>query len=718
MSKKWLTLTVVLVAFAFILAACQTADPEIVEVTRVVTETITEVVEVEGEPQVVEVEVTRIVIEEVEAEPGEEVAEAGAPAAAYRVGIFEDPVSLNRWNSFGPGNSVWTSYVLSGQEATLFNLSDQRFDFVPELAVDLPEEPVQEGDLWTITVPMVENAVWSDGQPITAHDVAFTQNVCLDLKLTQGWVDQCQGTFQSAPAEALDDYTVKFTFNTRPGLGVWQAGVALAPILPEHFWGDAVAESRAFIEGLEEPAAPEDVEDCTAEELSDADAATCEPYLAEKEAFDEAFTNARVTLYEADPTGVPTAGGYSTDTWEPGAFVQRTSNDATYLAGAQIIQYDDGTWILNTADGRNVQLYGDATGEETLNFVKGPYQDNVIFTLYGDQSAAYLAMANGEVDYVLNPLSIARGLREQAQSSSDVTTYVNDDYGMFYLAFNMRFPPFNDLAFRQAVEAVIDKEFVAENVLQGSVFPMYSAMPPGNGAWFQEVPTPYIGMSRSDRLNAAIGFLEDAGYTWDQKPEWDQEDDTAENLINGEGLRGPDGALIEPFEILGPGPAYDPQRASFNQWITEWMREIGIPVESQLTGFNTILNPVFVDGDFDMYILGWSLGNVAFPDYFCGFWHSRNDTVETGGNNSTGYASDEYDALCEAFESTSNLDDAKQSAFDMQLLLAQDLPYVNLFYRQAIDLIRTNVELPYTNVLGGIADQDAFQVDSRVSLTK
>ncbi len=717
MSKKWLTLTVVLLAFAFILAACQTADPEIVEVTRVVTETITEVVEVEGEPQVVEVEVTRIVIEEVEAEPAEEVAEAGAPAAAYRIGIFEDPVSLNYWNYLGPGSSVWTQYVLGGQAGTLYTLSDQRFDFVPELAVDLPEDAVQEGDFWTITVPMVDNAVWNDGQPITAHDVVFTQLACLDLKLTQNWIDSCKPE-KLVNAEALDDYTVKFTFNSQPGLGDWQAGVALAPILPEHFWGDAVAEARAFIEGIEEPAAPEDVEDCTAEELSDADAATCEPYLAEKEAFDEAFENARVTLYEADPTGAPTAGGYTTDTWEPGAFVQRTSNDEYYLGGAQIIQYDDGTWILNTADGRNVQLYGDATGEEVLNFVKGPYVDNVVFTLYGDQSAAYLAMADGDVDFVMNPLSIARGLREQAQSSPDVTTIVNDDYGMFYLAFNMRFPPFNDLAFRQAVEAVIDKEFVAENVLQGSVFPMYSAMPPGNAAWYSDVPTPYIGMSRSDRLNAAIGFLEDAGYTWDQKPEWDQEDETAENLVNGEGLRGPDGALIEPFEILGPGPAYDPQRASFNQWITEWMREIGIPVESQLTGFNTILNPVFVDGDFDMYILGWSLGNVAFPDYFCSFWHSRNDVVTAGGNNSTGYASDEFDALCEAFESTSNLEDAKASAVEMQQLLAKDLPYVNLFYRQAIDLIRTNVDLPYTNTLGGLPDVFGFQTDAQVNVSQ
>ena len=110
MSKKWLTLTVALVAFALILAACGGSDePEVVEVTRVVTETVTEVVEVEGEPQVVEVEVTRVVVEEVEAEPVEEAPAEGELATAYRIGIHEDPVSLNYWNSYGPGNSVWTN---------------------------------------------------------------------------------------------------------------------------------------------------------------------------------------------------------------------------------------------------------------------------------------------------------------------------------------------------------------------------------------------------------------------------------------------------------------------------------------------------------------------------------------------------------------------------------------------------------------------------------
>ncbi len=67
-------------AVTAVLAACQAApEPQVVEVTRVVTETIIETVTVEGEPQEVIVEVTRVV-EVMEADSPTEAEEEYAPA--------------------------------------------------------------------------------------------------------------------------------------------------------------------------------------------------------------------------------------------------------------------------------------------------------------------------------------------------------------------------------------------------------------------------------------------------------------------------------------------------------------------------------------------------------------------------------------------------------------------------------------------------------------
>lgn len=635
---------------------------------------------------------------------GGEVAEEG-PAAptgdseVYRIGIFEDPVSLNYWNYLGPGSSVWTSYVVSGQAGALYTLSDQRFDFVPSLAKDLNEPAVQEGDMWTITVEMREGAKWSDGEDITAADVVFTHEACLDLQLTQNWPTQCQqGILEQV--EAVDDYTVKFYFNESPGLGVWNAGVALAPILPEHYWADTVAEARTFVEGISEPEGG-----CAVEE-GEEPSAECETYL-------EAVQNGRQTLYEADGAGAPAAGGFVTDTWEQGAFVQRTQNADYFFKGAEIVEYDDGTWQLTMPSGEDLMLYGSGEGAETLRYTSGPYAPNVIFSVYGSQDAAFLALADGEVDYVLNPLGLSRGLQEQATRGEGVVSYVNADYGMYYLAFNMRKTPMNDLAFRQAVDIVTDKEFVVNSVLGGVVFPMYSTMPPGNGFWYNpDVPTPYVGWTREERVNEAVSVLKDAGWSWEVEPFYDPD---LEDVVPGEGITMPNGELMPELVILGPGPAYDPLRATFNQWISEWMRELGMPVESELTGFNTILGPVFIDADFDMYILGWSLGNVAFPDYYFSFWHSSQDTAVTGNNNTPGYNDADYDALVDEFMSTTDLERAQELVFEMQIKLNEDLPYVPLFYKQLIDLAQDNVVYPYTESLGGIEFLQGMQTDTIVT---
>jgi ABC-type transport system substrate-binding protein len=701
LNKKWFVLASLIVVAAMLLTACQ---PE--EVVKTVV--VTQIVEVAGEERIVEVEVTvpPAPVEEEEEEVGGECCDV------YRIGMYEDPVSLNYWNYLGPGSSVWTQYVLSGYAASMYTLSDQRFDFVPSMATDLPPDPVQEGDVWIITVGMVDDAIWSDGEPITTNDVVFTHNACKDLKLTQNWPNQCAPMGVDVTVEAVDDYTVKYTFAEEPSLGTWQAGLALAPIMPEHFWGDAVAESRSFIEGLEKPDVelPEGV-DCEAEDLSDEDQAACDAYAEVWDPYNEAYENARKTLYEADPTGSPVAGGYTTDKWEPGAFVQRTENANYYFKGAEISEYDDGTWMMEHPNGTTYQIYGDASGEETLRFTSGPYAPNVILSLYGSQDACFLALADGEIDFVFSPTGIPRGLKEQAQQSAGINTYTNADYGMYYVAFNMRKYPMSEPEFRQAVDIVLDKEFVVNNVLQGSVFPMYSTMPPGNVFWHNpDVPTPYKDLEREERVNLAIEVLKDAGWTWDVEPFYDED---LVDTVPGEGLRMPNGELMPEIKILGPGPAYDPLRATFNQWISEWMRELGMPVESELTGFNTILGPVFIDADFDMYILGWSLGNVAFPDYFESFWHSRNDTAETGNYNTPGMHDDEFDALVDEFMKSNDLDVARERVFEMQVMLADKRPYICLFYKQVEDVARDSIVFPYTDVLSGITDAAGFQTDAQ-----
>jgi len=686
MRKRLLILTSILITGALILSACGTPET--------IIETV--IVEVEGET------IIQTAVPE-----GEPVAAEGECCAPYRIALFEEPVSVNYWNYLGPGSSVWTSYVVAGNASSLFGLADVTFQFVPNMAVAIPS-PVDNGDgTYTFTIEMKEDAVWSDGEPITANDYAFTFNACKDLKLTQNWPNQCSPAGLEAEVVVVDDYTLDINFlNQAPSLGNWQAGLALAPMLPEHFWAEKAAEAYVFIDGVVAPEM-ERPGDCDSEDGPE-DQDACDVWAA----YDEVYTNARRTLYEADATGQPVAGGYTTDKWEAGAFVQRNANSEYYFEGAEIVETGDGTWTMIMPDGTTTQLYGEGGGEETLRYTSGPYSDNIIFSIYGSQDAAFLALSSGEVDYVMNPLGLARGLKEKALQGEDVKVYTNADYGMYYMAFNMNKAPMNDYAFRQALDIVIDKDFVVNNVLAGVVFPMYTTMPPGNGFYFNpDVPTPYVGLDRETRVNMAVEVLKEAGWTWTTDPAYNAD---TEDVDPGIGITMPNGEPMPELTILGPGPAYDPLRATFNQWISEWARELGMPVNSELTGFNTILGPVFVDADYDMYILGWSLGNVAFPDYYESFWHSRNCTAETGNYNTPCFKDDAYDALVDEFMATADVIRAQELVYEMQVVLADQRPYIPLFYKQVEDLALGKVHFPYTESLGGIEFNQGFQTDTMV----
>ena len=60
--------------------------------------------------------------------------------------------------------------------------------------------------------------------------------------------------------------------------------------------------------------------------------------------------------------------------------------------------------------------------------------------------------------------------------------------------------------------------------------------------------------------------------------------------------------------------------------------------------------------------------------------------------------------------SETTIEGAREKAYQMQALLADDLPYVTLFTTPKIDVFRpVKVEFPYTSVLGGMAQAQGLQ---------
>ncbi len=82
-------------------------------------------------------------------------------------------------------------------------------------------------------VVLRDDMVWSDGEPITAHDVAFSYKIIMDERVPVPAVRS--GTDQLRGVHAYDDRTVVFFHKAPMATNVWNINF---PVIPEHVYGD------------------------------------------------------------------------------------------------------------------------------------------------------------------------------------------------------------------------------------------------------------------------------------------------------------------------------------------------------------------------------------------------------------------------------------------------------------------------------------------------
>ena len=581
----------------------------------------------------------------------------------YQLGITADLTTTNYWSYLGPDGTTWNGYVLSGTKPTLYSYSDQRFDWIPSLASDFPsplkEEPVGEEALWSTEVDLKRGVKWSDGNDVTAEDFVFTAHTATELELTGNWPAIVDPEFFDH-AEAVDPYKLRIYFKKKPGLARWQFGLAFMPILSKSYWEPLVAEAKKA----------------------------------------EGTTEQQKLLYAHVPQNEPSAGGFLFDRWEQGAYAEKDRNDDFYFRDSVVTQYANGAYSESKPGVYEYSAYGDPGEQKSLEYTVGPHVNSAIYSIYGSQDATVLALKKGDIDFMLNPLGLSKGLQEQLQGQEGLTTIENPSSGVRYLGFNFRRPPMDNKAFRQAVATLIDKEFITETVLQGVAIPVYTMVPEGNKAWHNaDVPMIGQGLSRGDRVTEAVSLLKGAGFTWEKEPRVSEDGKFIEQ--RGEGLKMPNGDPVPEMSLIAPSAGYDPLRSTFAIWIERWMNEMGIPLRADLTGFNLIVEKVFTTQDFDMWILGWGLS--LFPDYLESFFHSRHSDLE--GYNPGGYNNAEFDRLSDELLAETDLERAQEQVFRMQEFLADELPYVVLFTTPIVETFRSDrIEFPYTDSLGGLQE--------------
>lgn len=150
---------------------------------------------------------------------------AGAAAEKNEV-VVTMPVSSEPASGFDPaygwgaGEHVHEPLV----QSTLVR-TNKELDIENDLAVEYSCS--EDGLTWTVKIR--DDAKFTDGEPLTAEDVAFTYNNCRDNSSVNDFT-------MLKEAVAVDDTTVEFHMNTP--YSIWPYTMAIVGIVPEHAYDE------------------------------------------------------------------------------------------------------------------------------------------------------------------------------------------------------------------------------------------------------------------------------------------------------------------------------------------------------------------------------------------------------------------------------------------------------------------------------------------------
>lgn len=291
--------------------------------------------------------------------------------------------------------------------------------------------------------------------------------------------------------------------------------------------------------------------------------------------------------------------------------------------------------------------------------------DGIQFALIEDSNAAYSAYQTGEV------LMIKDVPTEEIPSltgSSDF--FVDPIIGTYYVSLNLNNDAFKDAKVRRALSLAIDREYVADTLMQGTYSAAGNFMGPGwidtDGSQFIDNANggnAYIDTTNFEaNLEEAKALMEEAGYP------------------NGEGF---------------PSISYTTNDAGYHKVLAEYLQqawlELGIDLQVNIVEWSSF-TPMRRNGEYDAARNGW-VGDYSDPSNMLDLLYSSN------GNNDGKFNNSEYDAAMDVSRTTLDAAERSEALHKAEDILMEEtacipIAYYNDFWLQS-DKITGSWHSPY-----------------------
>ena len=240
--------------------------------------------------------------------------------------------------------------------------------------------------------------------------------------------------------------------------------------------------------------------------------------------------------------------------------------------------------------------------------------DTITFLLMEDSTAAYTAYTTGQAQLIKDVPTEEIPSLTKAEDGGEFD--VDPVMGTYYLTMNDSIEPFNDVNVRKALSLAIDRDYIANTLMQGTYSPAYKLTGPGitdadGSAYMDKSSGEWIPEDYETAKAMAQQALADAGYP------------------NGEGF---------------PTITYSTNDAGYHKAVAEYLQQcykevLGINLEIEIVEWSSF-TPMRRAGDYEMARNGWSF-DYNDPS-------SMLELFMTGNANNDGqYSNPEFDAMME-----------------------------------------------------------------------
>lgn len=239
--------------------------------------------------------------------------------------------------------------------------------------------------------------------------------------------------------------------------------------------------------------------------------------------------------------------------------------------------------------------------------------DTITLLLLEDSSASYAAYNSGEAVLVKDVPTDEIPSLTKAEDGGDF--YVDTILGTYYVSLNLQRDAFKDAKVRKALALAIDRDYVANTIMQGTYSAADSIVGPGivdeSGYFHDNGNAPYISADYEANLAEAKKLLEEAGYP------------------NGEGY---------------PTIEYSTNDAGYHVPLAEYLQQawgdLGITLTINKMEWSSF-TPARRAGEYDVARNGWVM-DYNDPSNMLDLFCSGN------GNNDGKYSNPDFDAAIDA----------------------------------------------------------------------